>query len=139
MLVHLRVDRILDGLSGLERNLAQNHVAVHGEVTQQAVKRVLECCGAVLLEEEMARPGKAVSGQWQHQQQQPRPFADGEGQDENHQGGADEVQSSAGAVAVFAKVIRVELSEAIEMPGVFHGYGLDGSGSGERMLCGELI
>lgn len=42
----------------LERHLAEDHVAVHHKIPQQAVKRVLKGGRAVLFEEEVAYPGK---------------------------------------------------------------------------------
>ena len=52
----------------LERHLAQDHVAVHHKIPQKAVERVLEGRRAVLFEEEVADPGKAVTG-YRHGQQ----------------------------------------------------------------------
>jgi hypothetical protein len=75
----------------------------------------------------MPDPGEAVTGQRQGQQHPPRAFADDQQQNENNQGGADKVQTSASTVAVFAEVIRVKLSEAIETFDVFHDCDLCGS------------
>jgi len=108
------------GIQRLERHLAQQHVAVHDEIAKQAVERMLERGRPVFFEEKMPDPGKAVASDGQGDQ--PPPGARDERHGENHkeQGSTDEVQSSAGAVAVFAEVIRVELSERIESSGVFH-------------------
>ncbi len=56
-------------IKSLEGHLAQNHVAVHHKVTQQAVERMLEGCRTVLFKEKVANPGKAVAGNRQGDQQ----------------------------------------------------------------------
>ncbi|MNG10245.1 hypothetical protein D3C84_937040 [compost metagenome] len=93
----------------------------------------------VLLKEKVANPGEAVAGQRQGQQQQPGAFADGQGEDQYHQAGADKLQPAAGAVAVLAEVVRVELGEAVEMSYVFHDCILCGLGAVDWMFRGDLI
>ena len=123
----------------LERHFAQNHVAVHHKIAHQAVQRVLKRCRAVLFEEEVPDPGKAVAGDRHGQQQAQRPSADGIGQNADHQRGADEMQAPAGAVAVLAQVVRVELGEAVELFDVFHDGRPLGGDCARQMFGGELI
>ncbi len=76
--------------------------------------------------------GKAVAGHGQGEPQPPAPHYEGHDEHQDDQGGADEMQSSAGAVAVLAEVIRVELGEGIESFGVFQDCRLFGYCSGNR-------
>ncbi|MNP72257.1 hypothetical protein D3C76_1687700 [compost metagenome] len=80
----------------------------------------------VLFEEEVPDPGEAVTRQGQGPQQHPGTTTDGQRENENDQGCADKMQSSAGTVTVFAEVVRVELSEAVEALDVFHDCDLCG-------------
>src|SRR5450830_1783687 len=75
---------------------------------------MLEGRRAVLFEEEVTHPGEAVAGDGHREQQADGAFAQGIRQKPNHQRGADKVQASAGAVAMFLQVVRVKLGEAIE-------------------------
>lgn len=79
---------------------------------------MLEGRRAILFKEEMADPGKAVAGHRQRQQQPPRTFADRQRENEDNEAGADKEQATARTVAVFAQVIRVEIGEAVELPGI---------------------
>jgi hypothetical protein len=97
---------------------------------------MLEGCRAIPFEEEMSDPGEAVTGQRQSPQQHPGAPTDGQRQNENNQSRADEVHSSASTVAVFAEVIRVKLSEAVESFDVFHDCDLCGYCSDCKLFCG---
>ncbi|MCY1441453.1 hypothetical protein D9M71_577700 [compost metagenome] len=121
---------------GLERHASQDHVAIHDEIAEKAVERVLKGCRTILLEEEMSGPGEAVTGQRQYPQQRPGAPTNGQRHKENDQRRADEVQSSASTVAVFAEVIRVKLSEGVETLDVFHDRNLCGYCSGCKLFCG---
>ena len=94
---------------------------------------------AVLFEEEVADPGKAVAGDRQGNQQAQRTSANGIRQDTDHQRRANKMQAPAGAVGVLAQVIGVELGEAIETSHIFHGDRPFDYCSAEQMFGGELI
>src|SRR5688572_15654693 len=67
---------------------------------------------AILLEEEVADPGKAVTAHERGQQPPAIALDDGQHQQRQHPAAADEMQAAAGAMAVLAQVVRVELAEA---------------------------
>src|SRR6478752_1615677 len=73
----------------------------------------------ILLEEEMPDPRESIAAH-QRRQQPARvvPQARDDGQDE-HAGGADDMQPTRGAVGVFGEVERIEISETAELAG--HG------------------
>ncbi|MNP74000.1 hypothetical protein D3C76_1707980 [compost metagenome] len=96
----------------------------------------MERCRAVLLEEEVTDPGKAVTRHRQGPQQHPGSATNGQRQYQDDQRRADKMQTAAGTVAVFAEVIRVELSETVESFDVFHDCDLCGYCSGCKLFCG---
>jgi hypothetical protein len=59
----------------LERHAAQNHVAVHDEIAEQAIEADAGKLPGGSFEEEMSDPGEAVTGQRQSPQQQPGALA----------------------------------------------------------------
>ena len=97
-----------------ETDLADQHVLVHHPVAGQGIERVLEGCRLVLLEEEMADPGKAITAQQRVQDPDGIHAADTHHQAADHQRGADEMQAATGLVGVFGQVVGIELGKAVK-------------------------
>src|SRR5690554_3589043 len=117
-----------------EANAPGQGVAQHDPVTHEAVQRVLEGCWTVLLEEEVAYPGKPVAGHGQCQQQPEVGADEGPGQYRQDQQTADVVQAAAHIIAVFAEVERIELGKGAELAA---GGGLLDAGIGHG--CSPLL
>jgi len=95
--------------SGSERYLAGEHLPAHAQVTADTEPRVFESGGLVVLEKEMACPGKGIGLNNTHSKQPP--YLCEQGSDEQRQANrcSGKVQPPASAVRVFAEVKRVIL------------------------------
>src|SRR5690606_25120945 len=80
-------------------------------VAGEGIERMPEGRRPVFLEEKMPDPGEGIA-RYQRRQQPPRIAAlDRQHDEADREAGADEVQAPAGAVAVLAEVIGIELAE----------------------------
>src|SRR5688572_24784521 len=86
----------------------------HAEIAGEAVQRMMKSRGPVVLEGEMAHPGKAVSGQ-QRAEQPPGISADHRPrQADDRAPGTEVMQHARCGMTMFAEVKRIELRETAE-------------------------
>src|SRR6185312_14148213 len=103
-----------DGSHGSEADLPAQDVDEHHPVTGQAVERVPEGRGTVLLEDVVPDPCAAVAAQ--RRTGQPPRVARGDRDDDgrDHEQRTDEMQPATATIAVLTQIERVELTEARE-------------------------
>lgn len=89
------------------------HHPDHFVVTHERPERILKCGGFVFLDEEMAYPGGAVSGNQGEWKQPPPTDRDEKDDTSEREGGADEVQQTSARLAVFGDVVWPKLSERV--------------------------
>src|SRR5688572_16020874 len=99
-----------------ELDPAGDDVAEHDPIADERIERIAERRGAVLLEEKVSDPGEAIAAGQRCQQPPGIALRHRHEQQHQHAATADEMQASTGAVAVFAQVERVKLTEALELP-----------------------
>src|SRR5690348_13579904 len=99
----------------LNGDLAPQHLPEHHPVSEQAVERVLEGRGAILLVHEMTEPGEPVAAQRCADQPPGIAGCDRNDDPRDHQPRADEVQTPAATIGVLAEIVRIELAEAGEV------------------------
>src|SRR3546814_3333680 len=75
-------------------------------------ERILECRRPVLLEDEVADPGEAITGHRHRQQPEPLLGKECVAKYAKHQQATDEVQPTAGGVAVLGEIERLEIGRA---------------------------
>src|SRR6056297_405349 len=97
-----------------ETDPANQHVAEHDPVADQAVQWVFKGGGPVFLKLEMADPGKAVADYRQGQQPQQLAGDQCPGSNEQNEKTARKVQTATGYIAVFFKIERIEFREIVE-------------------------
>ena len=119
------------GACDLKRNLAGERVPPHFPVALVAEPGVFEGGGLVVLEEEVAHPGKGVALHEGGGDEPPGLGDEGDGHQQQAEAGADEVQAAAGAVGVLAEVVGVEILEGLVVGGLGLG-GLLGTGCSLR-------
>jgi len=96
---------------------AGQHLTEHEEVPAQAVKRMAEGCRGVTLEEKVPAPRRQVAGERYQEERDPVSAEQRRGGEQQRQHRAEQVQATAGAVAVLLEVIGIELAETCELQG----------------------
>ena len=94
-----------------ETDFAREHVFKHHPVAHETVKWIFEGGGSIMLEEKMTHPGKAIADEGHEQEPGKRLGNETENHDGYHQQTADEVQLSAGPIAVFRQIIGIEFAK----------------------------
>src|SRR5512132_702959 len=90
---------------------ASQHHPDHFVITNQGPQRTLKCCRLVLLDEEVADPGGAVSGNQGERKEPPLANQDKDNNRSQRDRRTNEVQQTRAWLAVLSQVVRPEFSE----------------------------
>jgi hypothetical protein len=124
-------------LGQLELDAAEQDVAKQREIPQQAVPRMLERRGTILLEHEMTEPREPISTERRCEQQPRIPREHCQHEHDHDERRPDEVQATAGTIAVLGQIERIKIREPLKAISTHGGRGLNHIGAGSARKVGS--